>query len=186
VSAFVKLRSVISGPLRKVAVLHRPRFRQFIDRQRRLATREDVELIALEVGSDPTAEEVRAALSTARASDIDALWVLSDRRLLKSIRFINEVWRPQIRQFRVPVIVGLATLVGTAADFGSFAVVPDHGELGVQTARLIFRVAEAGWRADELAVELPISTLTMANLSRLSQHAKLRPEAATQVDEVVE
>ena len=39
VTAFVKLRSVIARPVRQVAVVHRPRFRQFIDRQRPLAAR---------------------------------------------------------------------------------------------------------------------------------------------------
>ena len=68
VTAFVKLRSVIARPLRKVAVVHRPRFRQFIDRQRRLAAKEDIELQPLEVGADPTAAEVRAALAVARES----------------------------------------------------------------------------------------------------------------------
>jgi hypothetical protein len=185
VTAFVKLRSIVREPVRKVAVVHRPRFRQFIDRQRRLAAKEDILLVPLEVGDDPTAREVREALGTARDSDVDALWVLSDRRLLKSIRFVNDVWRPQINLFRVPVIVGLSTLVAAKANFGTFAVVPDHEELGVQTARLIFRVAESGWRADEHPVELPISTLTIANLARLSLQAGLRPDAASQVDEEV-
>ena len=65
-------------------------------------------------------------------------------------------------------------------------MVPDHEELGVQTARLIYRVAESGWRADEHPVELPISTLTIANLARLSSSWACSADAASQVDEVVE
>jgi hypothetical protein len=186
VTAFVKLRSVVTRPVRRVAVVHRPRFRQFIDRQARLAAKEDITLVALEVGDDPTATEVRAALGSARDADVDALWVLSDRRLLKSVKFINEVWRPQINLFRIPVVVGLASLVATKAEFASFAVVPDHEELGVQTARLILRVAESGWRADQHPVELPISTLTLANIARLREHGGLKPDAASQIDERVE
>ncbi len=186
VTAFVKLRSVISRPVRKVAVVYRPRFRQFIDRQARLAAKEDITLVPLEVGADPTAAEVRAALASTRESDVDALWVLSDRRLLKSVRFINEVWRPAINQLRIPVVVGLASLVAARAEFASFAVVPDHEELGIQTARLILRVAESGWRADQHPVELPISTLTLANVARLREQAGLRPDAASLIDEPVE
>jgi hypothetical protein len=186
VTAFVKLRSVLARPVRKVAVVHRARFRQFIERQARLAAKEDIVLVPLEVATEPTATEVRAALSYARESQIDALWVLSDRRLLKSARFIKEVWRPQINLFRVPVIVGLSTLVTGKSEFGNFAVVPDHEELGLQTARLIFRVAESGWRADEHPVELPIATRSIANLNRLGELVRLQADAASQVDEVVE
>jgi hypothetical protein len=186
VTVFIKLRSVIARPLRRVAVVHRPGFRAFIELQKRLAAKEDIELTALEVGEDPTQDEVRAALTSARASKIDALWVLNDRRLLKSQRFLSEVWRPEIKRFQVPVIVGLSALVAGKADFGSFAVVPDHEEMGVQVARLLFRVFESGWRPDEHPVELPISTLSIANLPRLREQGGLTPGAANRVDQVVQ
>jgi hypothetical protein len=186
VTAFVKLRSLISKPLQKVAVIHRPRFRDFIERQGRLAAREDIELLPIEVRTNPTTAEIQAAIADARTSDAGALWVLADRKLLKNAQFITEVWRPEIEQFRVPVIVGLKTLVMPAVKFGNFGVVPDHGELGVQTARLIQRVAESGWQADEHPVELPLSTVTIANLASLREQVGLQTGAASRVDEVVE
>jgi hypothetical protein len=186
VTAFVKLRSLIVHPLRRVAVIHRARFREFIERQRKLAAREDIELVALPVSSAPTPAEIQSAIASARNARIDALWVLPDRRLLRNAAFIGEVWRPEIQQFRVPVIVGLKTLVAPGAQFGNFAVVPEHEELGVQAARLIQRVAESGWQADEHPVELPISTLTIANLPSLREQMGLQADAASRVDEVVE
>ncbi len=186
VTAFVKLRSLIARPLRRVAVVHRARFHEFIERQRRLAAREDIELVPLQVGTNPAVAEIQAAIARARDASIDALWVLPDRRLLRNAAYISEVWRPEIQQFHVPVIVGLKTLVAPGAQFGNFAVVPEHEELGVQTARLIQRVAESGWQADEHPVELPLSTLTIANLASLREQMGLQEDAASRVDEVVQ
>jgi hypothetical protein len=186
VTAFAKLRAVIARPVRKVAVVHSARLRSFIQQQQRLAVREDVVLLSLEVSADPSAQEVRAALARARAPDIDALWVLSERRVLKNAAFIDEVWRPQLHLFQVPVIAGIHTLMSREAKLATFAVVPDHEELGLQAARLLMRVAESGWSTEGHAVEAPIATWTMANLARLQQLVGLRPGAAALIDEVVE
>ena len=186
VTAFVKLRSVIARAVLKVGVLHRSQFRPFIEKESQLAAREHIELVAFDVGSNPDASAIRAFLTRARESDIDALWVLNDRKLMRTARFIREVWRPQIHKFTVPVIVGLSTLVAAKTRFGNFAVIPDHAELGVQTARLIFRVQEAGWRAEDIPVELPISTVTIANLAQLKIQAGLQAGAASRVDKVTE
>jgi hypothetical protein len=186
VTAFVKLRSLVMRPLRKVAVLHRPRFRDFIDRQRKLAAKEDIELAPVEVPTEPVPDDIDTGLRAVRRAGVDALWVLNDRVLLRDNRFIDEAWRPQLQVLGVPVIVGIARLAAAEARFGDFAVVPDHEELGIQGARLIFRLAESGWQAGKLPVELPLSTITVGNLQRLEQTGGgLKPEAATRVDEVV-
>ena len=65
-------------------------------------------------------------------------------------------------------------------------MVPDHEALGVQSAQLIYKLAETEWRTEEHPVELPISTLTVANLRRLLELRGLRPAADERVDRVVE
>jgi hypothetical protein len=187
VTAFVQLRSVIARPVRRVAVLYRPRFAGFIARQAKLAAREQITLVPVQVSAEPTASEVRAALRRAREStQMDALWVLNDNGLLRDAGFLEEAWRPEIPRLGVPVVVGLSSLVAAEARFGTFAVVPDHEALGVQTSQLIFKLADSDWQPDEHRIELPISTVTIANLRRLQQDFGLQNNAEERVDKVVE
>jgi hypothetical protein len=185
VTAFVQLRSVISQPVRRVAVLYRPRFRRFIERQSQLAAKEQITLVPLEVADTATAGDVRAVLRQAReVSQMDALWVLNDNGLLRDAQFLSNAWRPEIGTLRVPVVVGLSSLVESEAQFGTFAVVPDHEALGVQSAQLIFKLADAGWPRRH-PIEPPFSTVTIANLPRLEKLFGLRPGAAERVDRVI-
>jgi hypothetical protein len=187
VTAFVQLRSIIAAPVRRVAVLHRPRFSAFIDRQAALAAKEQIALVPVPVSADPAAAEIHQALQGVRASaSVDALWVLNDNGLLKEARFVEEAWRPMLSQLGMPVVVGLPSLVSAEARFGDFAVVPDHEALGVQSAQLIYKLADGDWRADQHPVELPISTVTVANLRRLQHLRGLLPGADERVDRVVE
>jgi hypothetical protein len=187
VTAFVQLRSIIARQLKKVAVLHRPRFRELVQRQGRLAAKEQITLLPIEVSAEPSPEEIRTVLRRLREDgEIDAIWILNDNGLLRDAGFLSQAWRPEISRFRVPVIVGLPSLVSAEAQFGDFAVVPDHDALGVQAAQLVFKVAEADWQVHGHPVELPVSTVTVANLKRLAELAGLREGAEERVDKVVE
>jgi hypothetical protein len=187
VTAFVQLRSVIARPVRRVAVLHRPKFRDFIERQVRLAKKEQVTLVPIEVSAEPTVPEILAALREAREkSQADALWILNDNGLLRDASFREAAWRPELNRFDIPVVVGLSSLVAAEARFGTFAVVPDHEALGVQSAQLVFKLADSDWHLDRQTIEPPISTVTIANLRRLKALFGLREGAAERVDRVVE
>ena len=187
VSAFVQLRSAIARPLRRVAVLHRPGFQAFIERQAQLAGKEQIALAALPVSDDPSAAEIRTALRrAAEVAQADALWVLNDDGLLRDAEFLEEAWRPELARLEIPVLVGLPALASAEARFGSFAVVPDHEALGVQAAQLVSKLAETGWRADRHPIEPPISTVTIADLPLLQRRFGLRPGAAERVDRAVE
>ena len=187
VTAFVQLRSVIARPVRKVAVLHRPKLRGFIERQARLAAKEQIKLVPIEVSADPSAGEIRAALNlVVKSHGTDALWVLNDNGLLRDASFLEAAWRPALARLDMPVVVGLPSLVVPEARFGNFAVVPDHEALGVQAAQLIYKLAEEGWRVDGQPIEPAISTVTIANLPQLKERFGLREGAAERVDQAVE
>jgi ABC-type uncharacterized transport system substrate-binding protein len=187
VTAFVNLRSLIDRPIRRVGVVHRPVFERFMERQTSLAAREQIELVPIEVSAKPRAEEVRAALRRLRRSEnIDALWVLNDNQLLRNGAFLASAWRPEVAAMGVPVIVGIPALVGHEAQFGTFAVVPDLEALGVQAANLVYDVAENGWKATGIAVEPPISTMTIGNMRELRQRFGLREDGARRIDRRVE
>jgi len=187
VTAFVDLRSVIRTPVKRVGVVYRPRFRAFIERQKKLAAREQIELVGAEVGKEVDAPGLRAALHGLLARDkVDVLWMLNDNELIKNAQFLDETWRSELAGGRVPLIVGVPNLVDPRTPTGSFAVVPDHDALGLQTANLIFDLEESDWNADEHDVELPLSVKTVADLKQLRDTFGLKEDALRHIDRALE
>jgi hypothetical protein len=186
VTAFVNLRSVIERPVARVGVVHRPPFRRFVERQKLLAIKEQVTVVAEEVPPDPSAADVRRALRSLRMSGVDALWVLNDNALLKDAQFLEAAWRPEIVSLGVPVVVGVPTLVSAEARFGTFAVLPDLDALGVQAANVLFEISESDWHAGDHPVELPVSTLTVVNMRQVRQQFGLRDGATRRIDRSIE
>ena len=112
VTAFVDLRSVIKTPVRRVGVVYRPGFRQFIARQRELAEKEQIELVTMEVGEAVYADRLRSTLHALLVEQrVDAIWMLNDNELIKSSEYLDQTWRAELRNVRVPVVVGVPNLV---------------------------------------------------------------------------
>jgi hypothetical protein len=186
VTSFVQLRSILDRPLGRVGVVHRPAFRHFVKRQAELASREQITLLSQSVPGDATPDDVRRALLGLKASGVDALWILNDNRLLGDDDFLEAGWRQAIEELAVPVIVGVPALVKPELRFGTLAVLPDLGALGVQTANLLLHVAEDKWQAKRRPVELPVSTLTLVNMQQTRQRYQLRPGALERIDRKIE
>lgn len=187
VAAFVDLRSIINAPVRRVGVIYRPSFRQFINRQRDLAEKEQIELVTVEVGEGVYADRLRSSLHLLLVGQrVDALWMINDNELIKSSEYLDQTWRAELRHARVPVIVGVPNLVNPSMPLGTFAVVPDYGGLGLQTANLIFDLSENGWRADQHPVELPISINTLADVRQVRAQFGLKDDALQHIDRPLE
>lgn len=187
VTAFVHLRSVIRAPVKRVGVVYRPSFRQFIARQQELTDREQIQLVPIEVGKGVYADRLRSSLHALISEwKVDALWMLNDNELIKSTEYLDQTWRAELRKAHVPLVVGVPNLVNPRTRFGSIAVVPDHEALGFQTANLIFDLADNGWRADEHPIELPISTKTVADVKQLREEFGLKDDALQHIDRVLE
>jgi hypothetical protein len=187
VAAFVDLRSIIKAPIRRVGVIYRPSFRQFINRQRDLAEKEQIELVTVEVGEGAYADRLRSALHLLLVGQrVDALWMINDNELIKSSEYLDQTWRAELRHARVPVVVGVPNLVNPRMPLGTFAVVPDYGGLGLQTANLIFDLSENGWRADLHPVELPISINTLADVRQVRAQFGLKDGALQHIDRPLE
>jgi hypothetical protein len=116
---------------------------------------------------------------------VDAIWVLNDNALLEP-ELIAKGWLKMLHKTPVVVVVGVGSLVDTRLHFGSFAVLPDHAALGVQTANLIFRLAERGWSAEDEPVELPFSVQTVVDLPWTREHFQFREEAIERIDRIVQ
>jgi hypothetical protein len=84
------------------------------------------------------------------------------------------------------VIVGVPALVKPELRFGTMAVLPDLGALGVQTANLLLDVAAAKWEVKRWPIQLPVSTLTFVNMQQARQRYHLRPGALERIDRKIE
>lgn len=184
---FVKLRSIVARPVRRVGLVYRLPFRAYVVRERQLASMEQVEVVGKEVPRDPEPDAVRGALTELLDRDrVDALWVLNDNALL-SPDLISSVWLPAVNgTTHVPVIVGVPSLLGKNYPVGSLAMVPDHVALGVQTANLVFDLADKQWQLVDHAIKLPISIKTLVEVRQVRDNFGLQPGGLDNIDESVE
>lgn len=185
ITTFVGLRSFVYHPVRRVGVIHRPLFVNYVDRQARLAAVEQVQIVRAEVGASPGPYEVRRALDRLIHRDrVDAVWVLNDNVLLEP-ELIAKGWLTVLHKNPTLVVVGVGSLVDQRLHFGSFAMLPDHAALGVQTANLVFKLSEHGWNADSEPVELPLAVQTVVDLTWTREHFDFREEALDRIDRIV-
>jgi putative ABC transport system substrate-binding protein len=181
------LRTIIARPVRKVGVVYRPVFRDFVEKQKGLAAGEQIEFVGVEVAKDVTAEDLKTALVTlATKNNVDALWMINDNGLIRDGRFLDESWRAALKEVKLPLIVGLPNLIDPLSPLGTLAVVPDHETLGLQTANLIFDVADDGWRVEDHATEFPLSVKSIVDVKQARDNFGLQPDALRHIDRVAE
>lgn len=186
ITVVTNLRKLMSSPVERVGVIRRTPLHDFVARQAALARREQIGVVEQSVSVDPSAAELKYALRELKQR-CDAIWILNDDRLL-SERLITDGWLPGLneRPYK-PAIVGAASLVSTVQSFGTFAVLPDHTALGVQTANRVFDLADADFRLEAGDdVDLPLSTTTTVDLVQARERFALRQDALEQVDHILE
>jgi putative ABC transport system substrate-binding protein len=187
VTAFVNLRSVISAPINRVGVIYRPAFRKFVEHQTALAAKEHVDLISVSVPNDVTAAGLREALhNLAQSSKVDAFWMLNDNGLVRNAEFVDEAWRTELNDAKLPLIVGVPNLVESNFPLGALAVVPDHEALGLQAANLLFDLSDDDWQVERHPVELPLSVKTVVDIRLVRTNFGLRPDALKHIDRALE
>jgi len=187
VTAFVNLRSVIRAPIGRVGVVYRPAFRKFVERETALAAKEHVELVSVSVPNDVTAAELRDALhDLAQKSHVDAVWMLNDNALVRGPEFVDDAWRLELSEAKLPLIVGVPNLVDPISPLATLAVVPDHEALGFQAANLLFELSENDWKVERFPLELPLSVRTVVDLKLVRANFGLRPDALKHIDKALE
>ncbi len=176
------LRTYISRPIERVGVVHRRAFARHVAEQAKLARVEKVDIVARSVPDDATPREVAAAFSTLLGSDrVDAVWILNDNALL-SPEHIAIGWLPLLAKDPIPTIVGIPGLVTRDVPFGTFAVVPDLGALGVQAANVIYDLADRGYVLEEQkVVEQPLSVETVLDIDRARQKFGFKEETRGEI-----
>lgn len=185
ITVVTNLRKLMSSAIERVGVVARAPLARFVQRQAALAQREQIAVEVEYVGVDPNPSELKRALRQLK-NRVGALWILNDDRLLTR-NLIESAWLPALDERPwVPSIVGAASLVSAAHSFGTFAVLPDHAALGVQTANRIFDIADNDWQLpDGPQVDLPLSTTTTVDLIQARERFALREDALAQVDRIL-
>jgi hypothetical protein len=185
ITVVTNLRRIVASPIIRVGVVYRAPLEGFVTRQEKLAAREQIALKRERVSPAPNVSELKRALR--RLKSADAIWVLNDDRLLTQ-QLIVQGWLPGLNERPwLPAIVGAASLVSPGSSFGTFAVLPDHAGLGVQTANRLFDIADNQWSiANEGDTELPLSTTTTVDLTQARERFVLYGDALQKVDRIVE
>ncbi len=186
VTSMVNLRSFIDRPVKKIGVIHRESFADFVAKHEKLAAQEKFEFVTEVVPKKPTPKDIKKALESLRAKGIDAVWILNDNALLKP-KVISKGWLPSLKKDPLPVMVGVRALVSKSSRFGSFAVVPDHVSLGAQAGNTFFEIVDNDFQVEEGATtELPVSVEIVMDVYIARKHLSFKEELISQIDRVVE
>lgn len=187
-TVLVNLRSLLTGPMRKVGVIVRPSMADFVRENAKWCKHENIELVPFEVeeGRVDLARAVRRGVRhLCDRENVDALWILNDNYFL-SREIIGEGWLPALERFQKPVVVGVENFVSPGSRFGAFAILPDHYGLGVQAAGMILRLRDDGWAMEGTArVEQPLAVYKVLNLVQARKSARIRESALVEVDKVL-
>jgi hypothetical protein len=184
-TTFARLRALVTAPIARVGVVHRTSFNAHVERERVLASQERIALVAQPVSDDPDPRELRAALKRLAQRNVDALWVLNDNVLLTP-ELLARGWLPTLNDtLKIPVIVGVVSLLTQQPQFGSFAMAPDLGELGIQTASLVLDIADTEYQFRP-QFERALSVKTFVNLKQVPARFTLKEGARERIDQVLE
>lgn len=185
ITSVTHLRKILAERVDRVGVVYRRSLARFVGEQRELAGREKIGIIGEEVSEDPNESEIKRALRLLKQR-VDAVWVLNDDHLLTP-KLISRGWLPGLNELPWrPTIVGAENLVAAGLSFGTFAVLPDHTELGTQAANVIYDIADEGWKLPEsYQTQEPLSTKTTLDLVQVNERFHLLPDALAHVDRVL-
>ncbi len=185
VTSIVNLRTIMPEmPIRKVGVVYRTVMESSMHTNQAYCQQERVKLISYPISAKKDiASELKKGLAHLRGK-IDALWVLNDSMLVNA-QLIREIWHPFIRELKKPVIVGIEVLVQPRFQFGTFGVVPNHAELGIQAAEMIYNIMDDDWQVSNSEVEQPRSVYKILNLDQAEQLFGVGREQLSFVDKIL-
>lgn len=166
VTSLVHLRTALDQPVKNVGVLYRSWMKEDFLENVRYCQDEGINLIGMELpnSSGNLTGRIKSALSYLKAQSVDAIWVVNDNVLLTKDTLVN-AWLPELKQYDKPVVVGIESLLYTPLNFGSYAIVPDHYGLGVQSAGVLGDLMDNDWQLEDTTIEPPLSIRKLINTS---------------------
>jgi hypothetical protein len=184
----VDLRGILGHALPRIGILHRDYLSDFVSVNKEYCRREGMTLVdvSLKNKEEDFRKAVRKALRTLFEDEkVDALWVPNDNALLAP-ELLRDVWIPMVNRYRKPVIVGVETLVQPGLGFGTFAVLPDHTELGRQLAEMVLELPAPGAAMPGERIRQPLSVIKVMNLPQVRKFVGVGRERLGNVDRILE
>ncbi|MBT6431896.1 MAG: hypothetical protein HOK28_02320 [Deltaproteobacteria bacterium] len=182
ITCFVGLRNILDQPIRRVGVIYRDVFDDFINEQKAMAAQEKIEIVAKRLNTKNVKTSLKKTIKSLTKSDeVDAIWILNDNVLLNKNLLIKS-WLPALKRNEKPVLVNVQSLVSSKFRFGSFAVLPDHTALGVQAANLLFDLQENDWQVGDKELEEPVAIEKVLLVPFAKKYLKLKENALDQID----
>lgn len=154
VTGIINLRSISPG-IKRVGVLYRPILETQFQREKKLADREGIELIGHPIPLKPSVNEVKAGLRALKRAKADAFWLFNDPHMLTA-DLLSQAWIPRVKQYRIPVIVGVDSLMGRVK-LGNLAIFPDIEGLASQAYQIMIDLEDNQWQAADIPVQHPLS-----------------------------
>jgi hypothetical protein len=184
----VNLRNILKRPIPKIGIVHRDFLNGFVAGNKEYCQREGIALttVVLKNQEGDFGRAIRRALRTLLEDEkADAIWIPNDNALMTPV-LLREVWIPMLNRFRKPVIVGVEALAQPGLGFGTFAVLPDHRELGRQLAEMVLELSASGFAAPGGKVRQPLSIIKVVNLPQAHKIAGVGRENLANVDRILE
>ncbi len=172
VTSVVSLRAVLpSTPFDKIGVVHREFMDYSIGINKKYCLKEGIDIVSYGISNKKRKirKNLKKGLKKLKRKGIDALWIPNDSMLVNT-KLLKSVWIPFARKFRKPIIVGAEVLVNPKTKFGTFAVTPDHIQLGVQAGEIVFDVMDNNWQVENHEIEPPRSVYKVINLKQAKKH----------------
>jgi hypothetical protein len=187
VTSIVNLRSVMPAvKFRTVGAVYRKFMDPLITINGSYCQKEQIELVKYPIpNKGDTAAELKKGLEIlAQKKHVDALWVLNDSVLVNR-ELLSGVWLPFAREFEKPIIVGVEILVQPRFNFGTFAVIPEHVELGGQAGEMIYDIMDNNWQTEDIGIEQPRSVYKILNLEQAERLFNVDEEQLNIVDKIL-
>ena len=183
VTALVNFRRVINQPVESVGVIYRKAFQEFITKHAMYCKREKITVKSIMISDDTSShkkEISRALKQLVKKERVQVFWVPNDNILLKP-KLLVKVWLPLFTGHKVPVVVGVESLVKPELNFGTYAVIPDPKALGEQAADLITDLKDDEWNFHQIVIYPAISMYSVLNMKKATL---IKDVKSINVDEV--
>ncbi len=169
VTSAVSYRALSESPVTKIGVIHREWMSQNIEENRAYCDQEGIELVSYVLPNESSRMQsnIRKGLRKLIAQGVDMIWVVNDNALVTP-QTIQSSWTTIVGRHKLPVIVGIEALAESKLNMGTFAVVPDHYELGVQLADMVGTALDEDWDVSDIKIEEPLSIIKVLN-TRISK-----------------
>lgn len=187
VTSIVNMRSVLGKEIKKVGVVHREWMKPIINQNKLYCQSEDISLVSVSIPNNHKKldSKLKSGIDELDKADVDAIWVLNDNVLLQG-KMLGKAWIPKMKKLNIPVIVGVDVFLRTELNFGSFAIVPDHYNLGVQAASIIGEIMEDEWQIGDRDIEQPVSVKKIINTKVLNnKKIKYQEDKLGMMDKVI-